>query len=224
MRAAPDRERTPADRGIVGLIRVDASGAPRARGLATESFPATRLPEMGGTMSELDDEGYFDVADPGMDVISGEVLDATVATLSPAEPICLRAHDTVHDAVQAMLDRRQAGVLVVDDDGHLAGIFTERDVLTRVVGGELDPRRTMLREVMTPKPEALTTEDRVAYAVYCMSVAGYRTVPLVDAEGRPVGVVTAGDVLRWLADLFPETVLNMRPGDRIKRAGEIDMG
>jgi hypothetical protein len=39
-----------------------------------------------------------------------------------------------------------------------------------------------------------------------------------------VGVVTASDVLRWLADLFPETVLNMRPGDRIKRAGEIDMG
>ena len=38
------------------------------------------------------------------------------------------------------------------------------------------------------------------------------------------GVVTAGDILRWLADLFPETVLNMRPGDRLKRAGEIDMG
>ena len=123
-----------------------------------------------------------------------------------------------------MLARRQAGVLIVDGEGRLAGIFTERDVLTRVVGRELDPRRTMLREVMTPSPEALTTEDRVAYAVYCMSVAGYRTVPLVDAEGRPVGVVTAGDILRWLADLFPETVLNMRPGDRIKRAGEIDMG
>ena len=175
-------------------------------------------------MSELDDEAYFDVADPETSAISGEVLDATVATLSPAEPICLPAAASVHEAVQAMLARRQAGVLVVDGEGRLAGIFTERDVLTRVVGRELDGRRTMLREVMTPNPEALTTEDRVAYAVYCMSVAGYRTVPLVDAEGRPVGVVTAGDVLRWLAGLFPETVLNMRPGDRIKRAGEIDMG
>jgi CBS domain-containing protein len=49
-------------------------------------------------------------------------------------------------------------------------------------------------------------------------------VPLVDADRRPVGVITAGDILRWLADLFPETVLNMRPGDRIKHADEVDMG
>jgi CBS domain-containing protein len=175
-------------------------------------------------MSEQDDEAYFDTADPGARAISGEALDATVATLMPPDPVCLRETATVHDAVQAMLARRQAGVLVVDAEGRLVGIFTERDVLTRVVGRELDPRGTALRAVMTPNPEALTAEDRVAYAVYCMSVAGYRTVPLVDAEGRPVGVVTAGDVLRWLADLFPETVLNMRPGDRIKRADQIDMG
>jgi CBS domain-containing protein len=175
-------------------------------------------------MSELEDEAYFDVADPEMKAIGAEALNATVATLMPAEPVCLPDTATVHEAVQAMLVHRQAGVLIVDAERRLAGIFTERDVLTRVVGRELDLRRTALHEVMTPNPEALAPEDRVAYAVYCMSVAGYRTVPLVDADGRPVGVVTAGDVLRWLADLFPETVLNMRPGDRIKRAGEIDMG
>jgi CBS domain-containing protein len=175
-------------------------------------------------MSELEDDDYFEAADPDMQAISAGVLNDTVATLTPADPVCLRETATVQDAVQAMLARRHAGVMVVDADGRLAGIFTERDVLTRVVGRERDPRRTALGEVMTPSPEALTADDRVAYAVYCMSVAGYRTVPLVDADGRPVGVVTATDVLRWLADLFPETVLNMRPGDRIKRAGEIDMG
>src|SRR5262245_23232333 len=173
-------------------------------------------------MSDIEDEAYFDSAD--LQSVDPAALDATVATLSPADPICLRATATVHDAVQAMLARHRAGVLIVDGEGRLAGIFTERDVLTRVVGDGRDPRRTILREVMTASPEALTADDRVAYAVYCMSVAGYRTVPLVDGEGRPVGVVTASDVLRWLADLFPETVLNMRPGDRIKRAGEIDMG
>jgi len=175
-------------------------------------------------MSELDDEAYFDTRDTDTKTISAEALDATVAVLMPADPPCLRETAMVHEAVDAMLGRRQAGVLIVDAEGRLSGIFTERDVLTRVVGRELDPRRTALNEVMTPTPEALTMEDRVAYAVYCMSVAGYRTVPLVDKDGRPVGVITSGDVLRWLADLFPETVLNMRPGDRIKRAGEIDMG
>lgn len=175
-------------------------------------------------MSELEDEEYFEATEHEMRAISESVLNDTVATLSPTEPICLPAATTVHEAVQCMLAGRQAGVLVVDGSGRLAGIFTERDVLTRVVGGDLDVRRTTLDEVMTRNPEALTTEARVAYAVYCMSVAGYRTVPLVDGEGRPAGVVTVSDVIRWLAGQFPETVLNMRPGDAIKHAGEMDMG
>src|SRR5262245_29489739 len=155
---------------------------------------------------------------------SGALLNDTIAVLSPAEPLCLSASATVHDAVQTMLAHRQAGVLVVDGEGRLAGIFTERDVLTRVVGRDRDARKTPLGEVMTANPEALTASDRVAYAIHCMSVAGYRTIPLIDGEGRPLGVVTVSDVVRWLASLFPEAVLNLRPGDAIKRPHEVDAG
>ena len=156
--------------------------------------------------------------------IRGELLNDTIAVLGPAEPICLRESATIQEAVQAMLARRQACVLVVDGQGHLIGIFTERDVLNRVVGRGLDVRQATLRSVMTPDPEALTPAQRVAYAVHCMSVAGYRTVPLVDAERRPVGVVTVSDVIRWLANLFPEAVLNLAPGDALKHPEEIDAG
>jgi CBS domain-containing protein len=130
----------------------------------------------------------------------------------------------VQEAVERMLAHRQAGVLVVDADGRLIGIFTERDVLTRVVGQARDARRTALGEVMTRDPEALRPGDRVAYAVHSMSVAGYRTVPLVDVAGRPLGVVTVSDVIRWLAGLFPEAVLNLPPGDALKRPHEMDAG
>ncbi|HKC97355.1 MAG TPA: CBS domain-containing protein [Methylomirabilota bacterium] len=154
----------------------------------------------------------------------GALLNDTIAVLSPAEPLCLPASATVHDAVRTMLAHRQAGVLVVDGEGRLAGIFTERDVLTRVVGRDRDARTTPLGEVMTPNPEALTASDRVAYAIHGMSVAGYRTIPLIDGERRPLGVVTVSDVVRWLASLFPEAVLNLRPGDAIKRPHEVDAG
>ena len=158
------------------------------------------------------------------DDLRGALLNDTIAVLSPAEPICLAEGATVHEAVQTMLARRQAGVLVTDAMGRLTGIFTERDVLTRVVGKDLDARRTALAGVMTRNPEALTARDRVAYAVNRMSVAGYRTIPLVDLEGRPIGVVTVSDVIRWLANLFPEAVLNLRPGDAIKRPQDVDAG
>ena len=171
----------------------------------------------------------FDEIDPDviaseLHEIRGALLNDKVAVLGPAEPVCLRESATVQEAVERMLAHRQAGVLVVDAADRLIGIFTERDVLTRVVGKDLDARRTPLSAVMTHNPEALTARDRVAYAVHCMSVAGYRTIPLVDPEGRPIGIVTVSDVVRWLANLFPEATLNLRPGDTIKNPHEVDAG
>jgi CBS domain-containing protein len=123
-----------------------------------------------------------------------------------------------------MVDRRRAAVVVVDAAGRLTGIFTERDVLTRVMRGRRDPARTRLGEVMTPDPEALGPDDRICYAVNRMHVAGYRSIPLVDAGHRPIGIVTVTDVVTWLAQLFPEAILNLRPGDRLKRPHQVDAG
>lgn len=174
-------------------------------------------------MSDADDE-YGETLDSDLREIRGVIFDATLALLSPPEPVCVHDTVTVQEAVNAMVGRRQAGVLVVDADGRLVGIFTERDVLRRVLGQAQDPSRTVVATVMTPDPEVLRMSDRVAYALHCMSVAGYRTVPVVDDEGRPVGVVTATDVIRWLASIFPEAVLNLRPGDTIKNPHRIDAG
>ena len=174
-------------------------------------------------MNDFDDADSSEV-ESELREIRGALLNDTVRTLAPAEPICLPETATVRDAVQGMLARHQAGVLVVDHERRLIGIFTERDVLTRVVGKDLDVRGTPLAGVMTREPEALSPGHRIAYAVRCMSVAGYRTIPLVDEERRPIGVVTVTDVIRWLANLFPEAVLNLPPGDTLKRPDEVDSG
>jgi CBS domain-containing protein len=174
-------------------------------------------------MSDFDDIDALDI-EGDVQEIRGALFNDTITVLGPAEPICLHESATVSEAIERMLARRQAGVLVVDGEGRLTGIFTERDVLTRVAGRGRDARTTHLGEVMTRDPQALVPGDRIAYAVHSMSVAGYRTVPLVDAERRPVGVVTVSDVIRWLAGLFPEAVLNLPPGDTLKRPQDMDAG
>ena len=174
-------------------------------------------------MSDAED-AYAETLDTDLHEIRGALFDDTLAVLSPPDPVCVLETVSVQEAVDAMVARRQAGVLVVDTAGQLIGIFTERDVLRRVVGQGLDTRLTPIGQVMTRDPQALRLRDRVAYALHSMSVEGYRTVPVVDDAGRPVGVVTVSDVIRWLADQFPEAVLNLPPGDRIKNPEQIDAG
>ncbi|HEY7202881.1 MAG TPA: CBS domain-containing protein [Methylomirabilota bacterium] len=174
-------------------------------------------------MSEFHDE-YSESLDSEFRKLEDALLSDEVRLLAPSDPIRLTAEASVADAVARMVDHRRAGVVIVDADGRLIGIFTERDLLTRVVRQGRDLERTRLSEVMTPDPEALALDDRVCFAVNRMHAAGYRTVPLVDAKHRPIGIVTVNDVVGWLARIFPEAILNLRPGDRVKRPAQMDSG
>lgn len=174
-------------------------------------------------MSEFHDE-YSEALDGEFRKLEDALLSDEVRLLAPSEPICLSADASVADAVTRMVDNRRAGVVIVDATGRLIGIFTERDLLTRVVRQGRDLARTRLGEVMTADPEALGFDDRICFAINRMHAAGYRTVPLVDREHRPIGIVTVNDVVGWLARLFPEAILNLRPGDRVKRPAQMDSG
>ncbi len=174
-------------------------------------------------MSEFHDE-YSESLDTEFRKLEDALLSDEVRLLAPSEPIRLPPDASVADAVTRMVDNRRAGVVIVDARGRLIGIFTERDLLTRVVRQGLDLARTRLADVMTADPEALAPDDRICFAINRMHNAGYRTVPLVDGEHRPIGIVTVNDVVGWLARVFPEAILNLRPGDRVKRPAQMDSG
>src|SRR3970282_1396875 len=158
-------------------------------------------------MSEFQDE-YSESLEFEFRKLDGALLTDACNVRAPSEPICLPATATVHEAITKMLANRRAAVVIVDGDGRLIGIFTERDVLTRVVGQSRDVQRTTLAEVMTRDPEALSPQDRICYAVNRMNNAGYRTVPLVDAERRPLGIVTVSDVVKWVGWIFTWAVVS----------------
>jgi CBS domain-containing protein len=131
-----------------------------------------------------------------------------LATLKPA--ICVPPGTSIRSAIERM-QHSGVGCVLVEDDAKLIGIFTERDVLTRVVGAAIDVDRTPVAAIMTPDPEALSPDDRVTYALNRMSVGGFRHIPLVDERGRPVGVVSMRNVVDYIVDLFGGAVLNLPP-------------
>src|SRR5258705_5585446 len=109
------------------------------------------------------DDDYSSIGDPEEHSIGPAVFHDTVAVLAPAEPVCLREGASVHEAAQRMVQARQAAVLVVDAAGRLAGIFTERDLLTRVVGRRLDSQTPPLSAGLTPHPPGPPLPDRGAH-------------------------------------------------------------
>ena len=103
---------------------------------------------------------------------------------------------TVLDAVRKM-NQERIGALLVMSGNDLVGIFTERDVLTRVVDQRRDPAATRVAEVMTAKPVVVTAAATIIEAMAIVSEKRCRHLPVVD-EGRLVGLVSAGDLTHWV--------------------------
>lgn len=174
-------------------------------------------------LSEYHDE-YSESLESDFRKLEGALVSDTVKLLAPSEPIKLREQNTVHEAIAQMAEKRRAAVVVVDAEGRLMGIFTERDLVRRVAVPGRDPKHTKLGEVMTREPETLSADDLIAYAINRLHHASYRTIPLVDAQRRPIGIMTVNDIVQWLAELFPEAIVNLRPGGKLKHPGDTDAG
>jgi len=111
----------------------------------------------------------------------------------------------VREVVDAMAKRRFGAVPVVED-GKLVGIFTERDVLVRVVAARKDPETTRLAEVMTANPDTVKSSDAVLHALELMNQHGYRHLPVVDG-GRLIGVVSIRDLYRSVKEQMDSDIL-----------------
>lgn len=101
---------------------------------------------------------------------------------------------TVRAACRLMAEK-QIGALLVVEDNRIAGIFTERDALNKVLAGGRDPDSTMVAAVMVRDPRTIRADQPLSYALQFMVDGGFRHVPVVDGEGVPLGMVSARDAL-----------------------------
>ena len=140
-------------------------------------------------------------------VLDQRMIREPIRLLNPRPPVTLPPDATVRDAVRLMREHRIGCVLVVDA-GRLAGIVTERDFLLKLDAGDVD---RPVGALMTREPEVLSPDDPIVYALNKMSVGGFRHVPLVDDDDRPLGVVSVKDIVDYIVDFFPNDVLTVPP-------------
>jgi CBS domain-containing protein len=117
-------------------------------------------------------------------IVPDIVKDQVIALVAPTV--------TVRDAAEIMAERH-IGALLVGDGDKMIGIFTERDVLTRVVARGLDPDITVLESVMTKNPDTVLPDEMALDALERMRSKGYRHLPVVE-DGKLVGIVSIRDL------------------------------
>lgn len=105
---------------------------------------------------------------------------------------------TVFEAV-AEMNRLRIGAIVILDQGKLAGIFTERDVLLRVVGAGVDPKAVRVSEVMTREVFTIAPDALVEEVAALFTSRRCRHLPVVEG-GRLAGLISIGDISRWVAE------------------------
>lgn len=140
-------------------------------------------------------------------VLKRQVQDL-ISTLPPT--VTLGRQATVREALKIMRDQELSCVLV-EDQGQLAGIFTERDVVTTVASASHDLDRVPLQEVMQPAPDCLGLEDTLLEALHQMAIGEFRHVPVVNEQGQPTALVSMQAIVETLTSAFPQEILNRPP-------------
>jgi CBS domain-containing protein len=125
-------------------------------------------------------------------------------------PLAVPKGATLKSVFSKMRQEKKGYAVVLEDNGKVTGIFTERDIMTRVVEQKLGPS-TVVEKVMTTNPTTLKASDSVADAIRLMNQGRYRHLPLVDESGRLVGVLGVRDLIIYLAEHYPYEVYNLPP-------------
>ncbi len=141
-------------------------------------------------------------------VFDENMLRNPLSLLELSAPVVVEPHTSVLEAVKRMEDAK-VGCVLVAGTGKLKGIFTERDVLLRIIAKGQDAVKVPVRQVMTANPESLRESDSIAYALNLMSIGGYRHIPLIDNSAAPIGAVSMRDIVNYLVRFFPQSILNL---------------
>jgi CBS domain-containing protein len=151
------------------------------------------------------DESYIDEIDlriPESTFIEHSLETDEIGLLQPRPAVAVLSGDSLADVIATMRAHNIGSVLVLDSEGGLAGVFTERDILNRVACQVGDLRVASVADYMTANPTTLEWDDPIAHALHLMAIYGFRHLPVIDAAGKPAGVISFRDVVRYIERNF----------------------
>jgi 2-oxoglutarate ferredoxin oxidoreductase subunit beta len=132
-------------------------------------------------------------------LLEASLYEDTVADLEPAAAVTVSEEATVREAFGIMKERAIGSVVVVDGEGRLAGLFTERDILALVADEDAGAADRRVGDLMTRDPETTAMDSSLAEVIHRLTVSDLLYLPILDEEGRPVSILAARDLVDFLS-------------------------
>lgn len=132
----------------------------------------------------------------------------SVSRLHPTAAWEMSPRQTAAEAI-ALMREQSVGCVLICEAGHIVGIFTERDLLRKVLAAGRS-LQTPLVDVMTPNPVSVHPKDSIGAAMRRMFEGGYRHLPVVQ-DGKPTGILSVKRIVHYLAEHYPSTVYTAPP-------------
>ena len=123
--------------------------------------------------------------------------------------VCIEPDTPLAEAIEKMKQDEGGCAIVCNEEGRVVGIFTERDLLNKVIGRDVD-LNSPVGDFMSMAVETLTTDATIGDAVQVMNEKSYRNIPLVK-DGRLIGSISVFDVITYLAESYPKETMNLPP-------------
>ena|SRR5438309_5404168 len=149
---------------------------------------ADECQECGGSLWGFEPQG---------NEVEQSLVSHSISVLCPREPVCVHPDTPVREVIGEMAQKK-IGCVLIEENADLLGVFSERDVLNKV---SLDPDNLdrPVAEFMTGSPATATKADSIGFVLQTMDLGGYRHLPIVNSANIAIGIISARDILRFLA-------------------------
>ena len=157
----------------------------------------------------------------GITLDKGITPNDPLSTLNQEKFIVLNEQITLREAIDN-IQRFHIGCILLEKDNKITGIFTERDIVQHIVGNRHNLEKECVADYMTKSPDVLHLQDPIAFALNKMISGGYRHIPIVDKEKKPIGIITMQDIINHLGNYFFDDIVNLPPTplrDQTQREG-----
>lgn len=137
-------------------------------------------------------------------------IDDPISSLNLNTVLTVKSGSSLQDVITMLNDNKIGATIVVDAKDAALGIFTERDVLRKVIAKGLDLKAEKIDDYMTKSPETLNLDDPIAFALNKMSDGSYRHIP-ITSNGQVKFMLSVKDIVDEIAFIYRKRVLNLPP-------------